>query len=62
MRQFKIEERKSASRRDLEFIYQIACEEEQIAVYGHDLINCFYFISATSRDPDLRRTASMCCG
>lgn len=57
MRQFKIEERKRAIRRGLEFIYNVARDEDYFAVYGHDLLNCFYFISATSRDPALRRTA-----
>jgi hypothetical protein len=57
MRQFKIEERKHAISRGLEFIYKIACDEECFAFYGHDLLNCFYFISATSLDPALRRAA-----
>jgi hypothetical protein len=57
MRQFKIEERKRAVRRGLEFIYEMARDEDCFAAYGHDLINCFYFISATSLDPTLRRTA-----
>lgn len=57
MRPFKIEERQRAIKRGLEFIYKIACDEDHFAVYGHDLINCFYFISATSRDPSLRRAA-----
>ncbi|MDT4951906.1 MAG: hypothetical protein QOJ02_44 [Acidobacteriota bacterium] len=57
MRQFKIEERQRAIRRGLEFIYEIACDEEHFAAWGHDLLNCFYFISATSLDPALRRTA-----
>jgi hypothetical protein len=57
MRPFKLKERERATKRGLEFIYQMACDEDCFAVYGHDLINCFYFISATSRDPALRRTA-----
>ena len=57
MRPFKLKERERAIERGLEFIYRIACDEDCFAVYGHDLINCFYFISATSRDPVLRRTA-----
>ncbi|HEX8845796.1 MAG TPA: hypothetical protein VF791_14180 [Pyrinomonadaceae bacterium] len=57
MRQFKTKERELAIKRGLEFIYQIACDREHFAEYGHDLLNCFYFISTTSRDPALRRTA-----
>lgn len=57
MRQFKLEERQHAIRRGLEFIYRIACDEEHFAVWGHDLLNCFYFISVTSLEEDLRRTA-----
>ena len=35
----------------------MACDDECFALYGHDLLNCFYFISATSSDLVLRRTA-----
>lgn len=57
MRPFKLTERASAINRGLEFLYRMACDEECFAVYGHDLLNCFYFISATSSDSNLRRTA-----
>jgi hypothetical protein len=57
MRKFKIKERERAIKRGLEFIYEIACDDEHFADYGHDLLNCFYFISATSSDPALRRRA-----
>lgn len=57
MRPFKLKERESAIGRGLEFIYRTACDEDCFADYGHDLLNCFYFISATSLDPVLRRTA-----
>jgi hypothetical protein len=57
MRPFKLKERECAIRRGLEFIYRMACDEECFAVYGHDLLNCFYFISATSLDSALRQTA-----
>jgi hypothetical protein len=57
MRQFKIKERERAIRRGLEFIYEIACDDEYFDVYGHDLLNCFYFISKTSLDPALRHAA-----
>jgi hypothetical protein len=57
MRPFKLKERECAARRGLEFIYRTARDEDCFAEYGHDLLNCFYFISHTSDDPVLRRTA-----
>jgi hypothetical protein len=57
MRQFKTKERERAIRRGLEFIYETACDEDHFSEWGHDLINCFYFIATTSRDKALRRTA-----
>src|SRR5215213_8153652 len=57
MRPFRIEERMRVVRRGLEFIYEVARDEECFAAYGHDLINCFYFISDTSQDAQLRRAA-----
>jgi hypothetical protein len=57
MRRFRSEERARAVRRGLEFIYEVARDEGGFAAYGHDLINCFYFISDTSRDDSLRRAA-----
>ncbi|HWT01878.1 MAG TPA: hypothetical protein VN256_16645 [Pyrinomonadaceae bacterium] len=57
MRPFRTEERRRAIRRGLEFIYEVARDGECFAEYGHDLINCFYFISDTSLDPSLRRAA-----
>ncbi|HEV2801034.1 MAG TPA: hypothetical protein VGW12_11085 [Pyrinomonadaceae bacterium] len=51
------EVRARAVRRGLEFIYAVACEPEHFDAYGSDLLNCFYFISETSRDRDLARTA-----
>ncbi|HKQ52529.1 MAG TPA: hypothetical protein VJT74_09180 [Pyrinomonadaceae bacterium] len=57
MRPFRIEERRRAVERGLEFIYEVARDEECFADYGHDLINCFYFISDTAQDPALRRAA-----
>ena len=57
MRPFRIEERERAIRHGLEFIYELARDEDCFAEYGHDLINCFYFISDTSLDTSLRRTA-----
>ena len=57
MRPFKLKEREQAIRLGLEFIHQIALDKSWFELYGHDLLNCFYFISATSSDPVLRRTA-----
>ena len=57
MREFKIEERERAIKRGLEFIYEVARDEDYFADYGQDLLNCFYFISVTSRNPALRRAA-----
>ena len=41
----------------LEFIYQTACNPEHFSVYGSDFLSCFYWISATSSDPELRALA-----
>lgn len=57
MREAKTIKRQRAIRKGLEFIYQLACDPQTIADYGSDLLNCFYFISATSRDAELRRMA-----
>ena len=57
MRPFKLTERERAIRSGLEFLYEMACDDECFALYGHDLLNCFYFIYATSSDPSLRRAA-----
>jgi hypothetical protein len=50
-------QRRHAIRRGLEFIYRLACDPQNFADYGGDLLSCFYFVSATSRDPELRRAA-----
>ncbi len=57
MRPFRIEERRRATERGLEFLYEVARDEECFADYGHDLINCFFFIADTSQDDSLRRAA-----
>jgi hypothetical protein len=49
--------RRRAARRGLKFIYRVARVRENFADYGSDLLSCFYFISTTSRDPELRRDA-----
>jgi hypothetical protein len=50
-------ERQQAIQRGLDFIYGVACDPYHFADYGSDLLNCFYYISATSKDPELRRAA-----
>jgi hypothetical protein len=57
MSEITTEIRERAIMRGLDFIYALACDERQFGEYGYDLINCFYFISETSLDPVLRRTA-----
>src|ERR1051325_7972397 len=57
MREAKTITRQRAVRKGLEFIYQVACDPQTMADYGSDLLNCFYFISATSDDAWLRRMA-----
>lgn len=57
MREAKTVKRDRAIRNGLQFIYEIACDAESFADYGSDLVNCFYFISATSEDAALRRAA-----
>lgn len=57
MRPFKLKERERAVHGGLEFLYKMACDDECFDAYGHDLLNCFYFISATSSDPVLRQSA-----
>ena len=47
--------RQLAIRRGLRSIYRAACEPEIFAEYGSDLLWCFYFISSTSLDSNLRR-------
>lgn len=49
--------RRRAIQRGLDFIYRVACDPAHFAEHGSDLLNCFYFISTTSLDPDLRRAA-----
>jgi hypothetical protein len=57
MRESKSAQRSRALRRGLEFIYRIACDPEYFGEYGSDLLSCFYFISSTSEDSELRRLA-----
>ncbi|HEX5708286.1 MAG TPA: hypothetical protein VFX96_13365 [Pyrinomonadaceae bacterium] len=41
----------------MDFIYHVARDPRHFAVYGSDLLSCFNFISHTSADATLRRTA-----
>jgi hypothetical protein len=53
----RIAERQRAINRGLRLIYSLACDDEIFAGFGSDLLSCFYFTAATSKDPELCRTA-----
>lgn len=57
MRESRLAQRERAIRKGLDFIYRVACDSRYFADYGSDLVSCFYFISATSQDAQLRRLA-----
>ena len=46
-----------ATQRGLAYIYQVAFDSKNFAEYGHDLLWCFYTISATAKNPELRKRA-----
>jgi hypothetical protein len=50
-------DRKQAIDRGLRFIYRTASDPKNFGEYGEDYLWCLYSIGATSRDPDLARTA-----
>ena len=50
-------ERQQAIKRGLEFVYEIACDPDNMERYGHDLLGCFDCLQSTSRDPSLVSTA-----
>lgn len=52
-----ISKRDSAIKRGLAFIYNTACKPENFKSFGSDYLCCFDSISATARDPELRRLA-----
>ena len=55
---FRQADRDRALRRGLHFIYEtIARNPRYFRIYGYDLMEAFYNISATSLDPELRREA-----
>lgn len=53
----RLSARKRAINRGLRLIYRVACDPEIFAGYGSDLLSCFYFTAATSKDPELCRLA-----
>ncbi len=50
-------DRDTAIERGLESIYRTASDRHNFADYGYDLLWCFYTISATAKNPKLRRVA-----
>lgn len=51
------EDRARAISRGLRFVYRTALKPKNFAEYGEDYLWCFHTISATSADPELKRTA-----
>ena len=54
---YTVADRDAALERGLNFIYHTASDPAVFADWGHDLLWCFYTISATSKDPKLREMA-----
>src|SRR5260370_12327610 len=54
---YAAEERDSAIKRGMEFIYRTARDPENFESYGHDYLCCFYCVASTSQDASLRRVA-----
>ena len=50
-------DRDRAIERGMDFLYHTASEPKYFADWGHDLLWCFYTISATAKNPKLRQTA-----
>src|SRR5260370_34185662 len=46
-----------AIQRGLAYIYQVASDPKNFSDYGHDLLWCFYTISASAKNPELRKRA-----
>jgi hypothetical protein len=46
-----------AIQRGLAYIYRVSSDPKNFTEYGHDLLWCFYTISATAKDPELRKRA-----
>ncbi|HKS26970.1 MAG TPA: hypothetical protein VJS44_04085 [Pyrinomonadaceae bacterium] len=51
----RLAERKRAITRGLRLIYELSRDPEIFSEYGSDLLSCFYFTAATSKDPELCR-------
>jgi RNA polymerase subunit RPABC4/transcription elongation factor Spt4 len=54
---YTVADRDAALERGLNFIYHTASDPAVFADWGHDLLWCFYTISATSKNPKLREMA-----
>jgi hypothetical protein len=54
---YTIADRDAAVERGLNFVYRTASDPAVFADWGHDLLWCFYSISATAKNPKLRETA-----
>ena len=57
MRKAELTEREQAVRRGLDFLYSFACEPENFAECGSDLLYWFYFIGTRETNADIRRAA-----
>ncbi|HUA21057.1 MAG TPA: hypothetical protein VMB25_20055 [Bryobacteraceae bacterium] len=54
---YTVADRDRAVHRGLAYIYRVASDPKNFADWGHDLLWCFYTISATAKDPQLRHDA-----
>lgn len=57
MSHFKLDARRRAVRRGLDFIYRLARKPQSFAAYGSDLLFCFFYFSYAPRSLSLRRAA-----
>ncbi len=54
---YTVADRDRAVHRGLAYIYRSASDPKNFSDWGHDLLWCFYTISATAKDPQLRQDA-----
>lgn len=54
---YRIVERRRAIEKALNYIYELACDEERFKEWGHDMLCCFHGIAATSSDSRLKKMA-----
>jgi hypothetical protein len=54
---YTVAQRDRAVQRGLEFIYKTSLDPDTFSDWGHDLLWCFYTISATAQNPQLRQSA-----